>query len=349
LDYQEESSIYQEQVFNIKDKTNVEPLSLDILCLWSVMSRMRHPEAGHYKDEKLGKIAEKLNPLEKALFISDGVIPEYLDQEEQSLIRVHKDDIMEEFMDDQAYEGMFGISPRDIKQIIYELSGKHNHITFIEVLEYLNEVSDKKSDYEFLNMPAQGDYHNPKKFSYLIDQYALSLFDVQVRDSLGLVDNRSYEDYISKYIMNINSMIKNEKVKNLVTSKFEEPDLYSVKEFEANIHLKENAETFRSHIISKLGAWSLDNPGKKIVYTDVLDGLTKQLKESFRNEQRKIIKKVANDLVYYVQEDNQSGLSKDGKEQIEIIINELKTKHGYSKSGAISCLKYLIQKRYDNA
>ena len=349
LDYQEESSIYQEQVFNIKDKTNFEPLSLDILCLWSVMSRMRHPEAGHYKDEKLGKIAEKLNPLEKALFISDGIIPEYLDQEEQSLIKVHKDDIMEEFMDDQAYEGMFGISPRDIKQIIYELSGKHKHITFIEVLEYLNEISDKKSDYEFLNMPAQGDYHNPKKFSYLIDQYALNLFDVQVRDSLGLVDNRSYEDYISKYIMNINSIIKNEKVKNLVTSKFEEPDLYSVKEFEANIHLKENAETFRSHIISKLGAWSLDNPGKKIIYTEVLDGLTKQLKESFRNEQRKIIKKVANDLVYYVQEDNQSGLSKDGKEQIETIINDLKTKHGYSKSGAINCLKYLIQKRYDNA
>ena len=188
-----------------------------------------------------------------------------------------------------------------------------------------NEISDKKADYEFLNMPAQGDYHNPKKFSYLIDQYALNLFDVQVRDSLGLVDNRSYEDYISKYIMNINSMIKNEKVKNLVTSKYEEPDLYSVKEFEANIHLKENAETFRSHIISKLGAWSLDNPGKKIVYTEVLDGLTKQLKESFRNEQRKIIKKVANDLVYYVQEDKQSGLSKDGKEQIEIILNDLKT------------------------
>ena len=349
LDYKEESSIYQEQIFNIKDKTNFEPLSLSILCLWSVMSRMRHPEAGHYKDEKLGKIAEKLNPLEKALFISDGITPEYLDQEEQNLIRVHKDEIMDEFIDDQAYEGMFGISPRDIKQIIYELSSKHKYITFIEVLEYLNEISDKKADYEFLNMAAQGDYHNPKKFSYLIDQYALNLFDVQVRDSLGLVDNRSYEDYISKYIMNINSIIKNEKVKNLVTSKYEEPDLYFVKEFESNIHLKENAENFRSHIISKLGAWSLDNPGKKIIYTDVLDGLTKQLKESFRNEQKKIIKKVANDLVYYVQEDKQSGLSKEGKEQIETILNDLKTKHGYSKNGAISCLKYLIQKRYDNA
>lgn len=349
LDYQEEATIYKDQIFNIKDKTNFEPLSLEVLCLWSVMTRMRHPQKDNYKDEKLGSIAEKLTPLEKALFISDFNIPEYLNQEEQSLLKMHRDDLLEEFEGDELYEGMFGISPRDLKNVIYELSGKHEHITFIEVLEYLNDLSDRKMDFQFLSISPQGDYHNPRKFSYLVEQHALNIFDLAVRDSLGLVDNRSYEDYIAKYIQNINAIIKNEKLKNTVTDKFEEPDLYFVKEFETNVHLKENADSFRSHIISKLGAWALDNPGKEIIYTEVLDGLAKQLKESFRNEQKKIIKKVANDLVYYVQEDDHRGLSKEGKKQIENILKDLKEKYGYSKSGAINCLKYLIQKRYESA
>ncbi len=349
LDFIEESSIYADQIINIKDKSKFEPLSLDALCLWSVMTRMKHPQKGNYRDEKLGVIAEKLNPLEKALFISKLAIPEYLDQEEQSLLRTHGQILSEEFENDTVYEGMFGISPRDVKQVIYDLSSQHEHVTFIEILEYFEELSTNKEKYEFLNIPAQGDYNNPKKFSYLVEQYALNLFDVQVRDSLGLIDNRSYEEYISKYIFNINAILKNEKVKNSVTSKYEDPDLYFIKEFETNIHLKENADTYRSQIISKLGAWSLDNPGKKIVYSEVLNGVTRQLKESFRNEQKKIISKVANDLVYFVQEDNNSGLSKDGKVRIEGILEDLNSKYGYSKNGAIKCLKYLIQKRYDNA
>lgn len=348
LDYQEETSIYEEQVFNIKDKSNFEPLSLEVLCLWSVMSRMKHPTVANYKDEKLGQIAEKLNPLEKALFISDKIIPEYLDQEEQSLLKTHTDNIIEEFEDDPAYEGMFGISPRDVKQVIYDISSIHKHVTFIEIINYLEKLSNNKEKYEFLNIPAQGDYHNPKKFSYLVEQHALNIFDIQVRDSLGLIDNRSYEDYIAKYIHNINAILKNEKVKNSVTAKFEEPDIYFVKEFETNIHLKENADTYRSQMISKLGAWSLDNPGQRIIYSEVLSGVTRQLKESFRNEQKKIISKVANDLVYYVQQEDHTGLTAKGKEQIESIMSDLRIKYGYSKSGAIKCLKYLIQKRYDN-
>jgi len=170
------------------------------------------------------------------------------------------------------------------------------------------------------------------------------------------VDNRSYEDYISKYVLHINALIKGEKIKNPVIGKFEDPDKYFIKEFESNIHLKEDPETFRSHILSKLGAFSLDNPGKEIVYSEVLDTITKQLKESFRNEQRKIIQNVGKNLVYYLSEINsddeepkKSGLSDEGRAEIEVILEQLHTNHGYTKRGAINCLKHLLKKRYDTA
>ncbi|MCO4755936.1 MAG: hypothetical protein KC478_15760, partial [Bacteriovoracaceae bacterium] len=356
LNYEEEKNIYLDQVANVRDKTKFEPHSLETLCLWSVMTRMRHPQSKNYQEKRLGEIAEKLTPLEKSLLIADKIVPEYLNQEEQQILRLGVEQVCSEFENDEMYEGKFGVSPREVKQFIYELSTMHEHITFIEVLEYLKEVSEKKSEHEFLNIGAQGDYHNSKKFMYLVEQHSLNQFDVELRDSLGLVDNRSYEDYVSKYVLHINAQIKGEKIKNPVIGKFEDPDSYFIKEFESNIHLKEDPETFRSHILSKLGAYSLDNPGKEIVYSEVLDGITKQLKESFRNEQRKIIQNVGTNLVYYLSEMNgdadkpkRSGLSVEGRAQIETILEHLHANHGYTKKGAINCLKHLLKKRYDTA
>ncbi len=358
LDYQEEQIIYKEQVRNVTDKAKFEPHALEALCLWSVMTRMRHPQSKNYKDKKLSDITEKLTPIEKSLFIANNIMPDYLNQEEQQILKLGKENLIYEFEDDPMYEGKFGISPREIKQIIYELSNEPDFVvTFIEVIDYLKEISDKKAEYDFLNIGAQGDYHNPKKFLYQVEQYCLNQFDSELRNSLGLVDNRSYEDYIGKYVSQITAIIKNEKIKNTVTGKFEDPDMYYVKEFETNIHLKEDPESFRSHILSKLGAFALDNPGAKIIYTDVLDNITKLLKETFRNEQKKIIDSIGKNLVFYVEElenirnnkSGHSGLKPEAREQIVTILTHLKETHGYSERGAINCLKFLLKKRYDSA
>ena len=357
LNYKEEQLIYKDQVLHVKDKASFEPHAIEALSLWAVMTRMRHPQAKNYKDKSLGEITSKITPLEKALYLAKGLTPEYLSQEQKQLLRIGFDEINEEFDKDQMYEGKFGISPREVKQIIYEIANDEKTVTFIEVIEFLRELSDRKAEFDFLNIGAQGDYHNPKKFLYLVEQHCLNIFDGEVRESLGLVDNRSYEDYVAKYVIHINSMIKGEKLKNNVTGKFEEPDKFFVKEFENNIHIKENPESFRSHILSKLGAYSLDNPGVEIVYCDVLDDVVKQLKESFRNEQKKIIDKVGKNLVYFLDElENEkenkrikTGLDDKGREQIQEILKHLDEKFGYTQRGAINSLKYLIKKRYDIA
>jgi predicted Ser/Thr protein kinase len=285
------------------------------------------------------------------------VTPEYLNQEQKQHLRIGQEDIVEEFENDQMYEGKFGISPREVKQIIYEISNEEKVVTFIEIIDFLKELSDRKAEFDFLNIGAQGDYHNPKKFLYLVEQHCLNEFDSEVRESLGLVDNRSYEEYVEIYVVNINALLKGEKLKNPVTGKFEEPDKYFIKEFENNIHIKENPDSYRSHILSKLGAFALDNPGVEIIYTEVLHEVVKQLKESFRNEQKKIIDKVGTNLVFFLDElENEkenkrikTGLDDKGRDQILTILKHLDEKFGYSQRGAINCLKYLIKKRYDVA
>lgn len=349
MDYVEEQKIYHEQITNLKEQGYFEPHALESLCLWSVMTRMRAPIAKNYYDEKLGKIAEALTPLEKCFLYSRKETPDAFDSESRQILKAGVEDIQNEYENDPSYEGKFGISPREVKQIIYDLASSNRSVTFLDVLDYLHSLSEKKAEYDFLNIAHQGDYHSSEKCLGLIETWNIETLDNEVRDSLGLVDDRSYEDYISKYILSINAVIKGEKVKNNMTGKFEAPDNYFIKEFETNVHMNEAPDTFRSSLIARLGAYALDNRGKAIVYTDVFGDLVTLLQESFRKEQKKIIDKIGNNLVIYLAEKKGShqNLEKGVKDMIDGIINTLQKKYNYSENGAISSLQYLLKMRYD--
>lgn len=356
LDYKNEEKIYKAQVDGLKGKTLFEPFALRALCMFSVMTRLRAPMSKNYDDKKLADIAQSLNPLEKTLLLTDEELPERLDSESKQILRQGLPKIQEEFINENLYEGKFGLSPRDLKNIIYKMAPENENITFAEVVEYLEGLITKKNDYDFLNMTAQGDYHHPARFIALTKEYCLDLFDQQLRDSLGLVDERSYEDYVKRYIENVNAMIKGEKIKNQITGKYETHDGYFIKEFENSINLKEEPKNFRSHLISKLGAWYLDNPGKKIVYIDVFPEVVKKLQESFREEQKKVIDTVGKNLVFYDAELNEqretqgtelnSPLTAEARQQIHGIIEKLRESYGHSQDGALAALKYVIKERY---
>lgn len=336
----EEAHIYDEQIKNLSERCCFEPGTIEALCLFAVMTRIRPPQEKNFADKKLGKTMVGLKPLEKVLFLSKDELPERLSTEEKQSLRAAKNLLVEEYANETVYEGNFGISPREIQQIIYDISAQNQTITFVEVIEYLHKFIEKKNEYEFLNIPPQGSYHSPSHFIQAIKEYSLKQFDLQLRSSLGLVDERSYEDYIAKYVLHISALLKGEKIKSPLTRKDESSDMFFIKEFENNINLQEDANKFRTHTISRLGAFSLDNPAAKIVYTEVFPELTKKLKQSFHQEQGKKIKKIAKNLVYYLAEE------KDDKEEITQLLANLKQQFHYSKEGAIKLLKYAIKEQY---
>ncbi len=345
LSHEEESEIYQDQIKNLKDRSHFERHAMMALSLWAVMTRLRKPEADNYDDKKLGSLISMFNPLQKALFLNSGEVPKTFTSKEKQNLQNNYYSIRNEYSNDVTYEGLFGISPREMKQIIYDLSSDYPLITFVEVLGFLAELSEKKNEYLFLQLQPQGDYHNPIKLIDYINHYVLNLFDQEVRDSLGLVDNRSYEDYISKYVFQIRAYIKGEKIKNSVTGKFEECDMFFIQEFENNIKISEKPDDFRSHMISRLGAFSIDNPGKEFIMTEVFPDIAKSLKESFRSEQKKLINEIGENLIIYAS-GNSDGIAAHIKERIEVLLSNLDENYGYSKHGALRMLQYLLKKRY---
>ncbi len=353
LDVRDEENIYVEQVQGLKDRSRFSPHSLNALCLFAVMSRLRVCQTKNYNDKKLANIATNLNPLEKALYLANIELPERLDIESKQILKQGQEEILNEYVNDGLYEGKFGLSPRDLKHIIYKLSSQHENVTFVEVLDHLHQLILKKSEYDFLNMAPQADYHNPARYLELIKEYNLNIFDRELRNSLGLVDDRSYEDYIKRYIENVNALIKGEKIKNNTTGKFIDPDDFFIKEFESAINLKEDPKTFRSLLISKLGAHALDNPGKPLVYTEVFPDLVDRLQESFRIEQKKVIVSISKNLMFFEAEFSKNvdvahgtPLSDENRKQIKNVLKNLETRFGYTEGAAMSLMRFLIKEKY---
>lgn len=349
LDYKNEVNIYKDQVKGLE--TKFEPHALNALCIFSIMTRLRACHEKNYENSKLGEIAKSLNPFEKCLLLSEGLLPERLDFESKQLLKSELTSIEDEYINENLYEGKFGLSPRDMKKLIYQITDRYENITCENVLDFLSNLVNEKNNYDFLNMNSQGDFHHPTRFIALLTEHILTKYDHELRDSLSLVDDRSYKDYIQKYIENINSLSKGDKIKNKFTGKFEECDEFFIKEFESNLELKENPEIYRSHLLSKLGAWFLDNPKSKIDYVNVFPELLKQLQESFRGEQLKVISTISNNIVFYQSEqsedsDKETPLSKENKELIQNVIDNLMKKYYYSKRGAMALIQYTIKNKY---
>ncbi len=355
LNYEDEENIYLEQIDNLERDVHFEPYALQSLCLFSVMTRLRPSQKKNFKDQELGEIIASLFPIEKALFYTKREMPSRLNSEQRKMLKMTYEDIKKEYVNDNLYEGKFGISPREVKQIVYELVLGKKFITFFDVLDYLKTFIDRKNEHDFLNISPQGEYNNYPRFLDALKKHFLDIYDGEVRSSLGIVDELSYESHISRYVKHVNILIKGEKIKNKITGKYEVGDEYFLKEFEKNIDLKEDANVFRSNLISTLGAYSLDNPGSEIKYASVFPDLVKRHKESFIVEQRKIIAKISKNLVFYVEEKQtknkdkkivKTSLTKDGREQIEKLLTTLQSKYKYSELGAIGLLKNLIKERY---
>ena len=352
LDYTEEKKIYLSQMGSLQNRCRFEPHSLESLCLFAVMTRLRAPQSKHYSNKKLASAATGLGPLEKAMLFAHNKVPDRLSSENKQILSNAIKEVKTEFVFENLYEGKFGISPRSLKKILYKMADRHENITFLEVIEYLQRLIDKKSDYDFLNMTPQGDYHHPARFIVLIKNHYLDIFDKELRDSLGMVDNRSYQDYIQRYIESITALIKGEKIKNKVTGQFEQSDSFFIKEFENNIQLKEAPDTFRSHLLSRLGAYSLDHPDKGLDYCEIFPDLMERLTESFRNEQKKAIKNIAKGLVFF--ENHREGQKNErdshggrkNLEQINAVLKNLQDKYGHGQKGTLAVIKQLIKERY---
>ncbi len=346
LDYTVEELIYSEQIKSINFIKRIAPHTTFVAALWAVLTRLKRPDANDY-DSSIRDIVAKLTPLEKADLYARGKVPSNIGPERARELKAVVPDMMEEGKETAEYEGRHGASPREMKMILLNASQNDKYPTLspLAVFEELRDLVKDPSVFPFLQMKSDGAYHRHDDFIDVVRERYLDMIDVEIRSAMGLVDEDQYEDLFTRYMDHVSQWLKNEKVYNEITGKYQDPDEELMDEIEDTITIEEDPEDFRRSLISAIAAYSIDHPGESVDYRKIFPTIFEALQEAFFGERQRQIRRIEENLLTYFEGDEES-LSSSERESVETTLTNLKERYGYCDDSAREAVAFLLSNRY---
>jgi serine protein kinase len=349
LDVRVEKQIYDEQVqqrISAGVGKHVAPHMAWVAAYWAVLTRLRRPQLDRYED-RLSALVARLGPTEKAQLYADESIDTF-SHDEQKELKAAVESIARETDSDVNYEGRSGASPREMKLVLLNAaqSPKYACASPFAVLDELTELVRATSVYEFLRQePAPGGYHECAAFIDKTRERLLAHISDEVRISMGLVEERRYIEHFERYITHVSYWIKHEKVPNPLTGADEEPDQERMIEVERLLGVRSSGMVpadFRRDVIAKIGAWSLDNPGKRPDYELIFPRPIADLREASFSERKRQITKINQDLLVFLV-DGPDKMPSESVKTVRTTLDNLKQRFGYcdkcAKDAVLALLK----------
>jgi serine protein kinase len=353
LDHRVEQQIYESYIRSVigpESARHVAPHVGWVTALWAVLTRMKKPMPEKYP-KGLAELVARLGPMEKALLYSgegptEGFSPEQLKELQAGVERVARESDAY-----PNYEGRSGASPREMKLLLMNAaqSPKFKCLSPFAVFDELEELVRGVTIYEFLKQePLSGGYHENRKFIFQVRDRLIDRIDDEVRTSMGLVEERRYIEQFERYVTQVSYWTKKEKVPNPVTRRDEDPDEEFMNDIERLLDVGESGvkrEDFRREVIAKIGAWSLDHPGRKPDYESIFPRPIAELRESFFHDRKKQVRKINEDLLVFLV-DGPAKMAADAAEAARSTLETLKSRFGYCENCAKDAVLALVRKRY---
>jgi predicted Ser/Thr protein kinase len=347
LKVSEEKQIYDAVISNLSQGKFVTPHTTYVVALWAVLTRLKKCNPSIYSSP-LSEIVANLKPIEKAKLYDDGTLPDRLSSEDKKILKANIQKIFEEYAQMPNYEGRIGASAREMKTLIFEAASQTQYKTLspISIFQELEKFVKRVSEYEFLREDIKDGYHDAKGFIETVKQEYLNIIDHEVKESIGLISQTQYEEYLKKYITHVSHLLKKEKIKNPITGKNEDPDFNLIEEFEMIINptmSQQEKERFRTHVISTIGAYALENPKEQIIYSKIFPDFIKKIDSHYFEKQKDIFKKIGEAIELL---DIDSSKIIEATNLAKTTIENMISKFGYSKDCAPLVITFLIKNRY---
>jgi predicted Ser/Thr protein kinase len=353
LDYHIERKIYEAHIRSFSGGTaqkHVAPHVAWVTALWAVLTRMKKPMPEKYP-KSLVELVAKLGPLDKALLYAGEMPNESFTAEQLKELQAGVEKLARESDSYPNYEGRTGASPREMKLLLMNAaqSTKFRCLSPFAVFDELEELVRNVSLYEFLKQePMSGGYHENRKFIFQVRDRLLDKIDDEVRSSMGLVEERRYIEQFERYLSHVSPWVRKEKVRNPHTGQDEEPDQAFMGDIERMLEVGPSdgrREEFRREVIAKVGAWSLDNLGRRPDYEQIFPGPIGRLREAFFTDRRKQIRKINEDLLVFLV-DGPGQMLPEAVTAVRSTLENLKSRFGYCEHCAKDAVLALVRKRY---
>ena len=353
LDYRQEQEIYHAHIRSFaggEGQKHVAPHVAWVTALWAVLTRMKKPMPEKYP-KGLAELMSRLSPLDKALLYANEAPAEGFSPDQHKELAAGIERIARESDAYPNYEGRTGASPREVKLLLMNAAQnvKYKCLSPFAVFEELEDLVRSVSLYDFLKQePLSGGYHENRKFIFQVRDRLIDTIDDEVRTSMGLVEERRYIDQFERYVNHVSQWVKKEKVRNPVTGKDENPDEEMMNDVERLLDISSadgRREDFRREVISRIGAWSIDHPGRKPDYESIFPRPIANLREAFFSDRKKQIRKINDDLLVYLV-DGDAKMPADTAAASKRTLETLKSRFGYCDNCAKDAVLALVRKRY---
>jgi predicted Ser/Thr protein kinase len=350
LDFRVEKQIYDEHIqqgIAAGSGRHVAPHVAWVAALWAVLTRLRRPQLDKYSG-RVSNLVARLGPMEKALLYAAETNDTFSHEEQKDLVAA-VETIARESDNDVNYEGRAGASPREMKLVLMNAaqSPKYACSSPFAVLDELDELVRATTVYEFLRQaPGPGGYHEHAAFVEKVRARLLARIADEVRISMGLVEERRYIEHFERYVTHVSYWVKHEKLHNPLTGADEEPDQELMADVERLLAVRSSGTSpadFRRDVISKIGAWSLDNPAQRPDYERIFPRPIADLREAFFSERKRQVGKINQDMLVYLV-DGPEQMLPDSVVAVRTTLDNLKQRFGYCDKCAKDAVLALLNR-----
>lgn len=347
LTLKDEIEIYKPVITPKTVGKHVAPHSIEVAAMWSVLTRLRRPDPHRYV-KALTDIVRGLSPIEKMRAYDAAQMPKRLTLAQSKELKRALPDLYQETKGFPIYEGSTGASAREIRTVLLNASynPRYTSLTAMAVLEEIGELVKLASVYEFLRDEAVDGYHDHGKFVRAVEHELLDVIDEEVRASMGLAEEGSYEELFTRYVLHVSHWVKKERLLDKHTGRMTEPDEDFMREIEHIIMPKEDDRVdFRKGLIGQIGAASLEHPGELAAYPALFPKYLKRLEEDFFSRRKKQVQRNKENFMKYFS-DLRGELNNKEADQVATMLKNMTNKFGYTVDSARETIAFLLSKRY---
>ena len=339
----QEMRIYDRDLIALAKTKGFAPHSVKLLCLWAVMTRYKQPDPEYYEANQRGLVA-RLDPRSKAhLYEGESLKPTFK-QAEESQLRELKSKVMNESVGLVVYEGRFGASPREIKQILQRCTQnpQHTTVTPMAVFDELERMVKDRTVYEFLQFEPRGKYHDATLFITVIKDEFAELFELESLKSMSMVAEEEYEKLLVRYIENVVAEVKREKIYNTASEQYEPANQTLMQEIEKIIGLTGAVERHRESLLSRLAGWRIANKTADIDVAGLFQDILVKIQEHYHGQHQGVVQEIYQAMLT-IGTDQEGSISAKDQAQAAQTYRELQRRFGYDEVSARECLKFMLK------
>jgi predicted Ser/Thr protein kinase len=211
------------------------------------------------------------------------------------------------------------------------------------IAELRNLVKDK-SLYDFLKLEPKGDYNDPAKFVDDVERATVRQVRRELHDSMALVDEVQYDRRFEEYFAHAIALSRGATLRDPHTGESREPDEKVLAGVEDLIETGDDIRLFRSELIARIGAHSVNRPGEKVPYRKLFPDILRALKASFYEVRKEAVAEIESEILA-IGTPAWDKLAPEKRQQVELTLANMESRYGYTRECALEILGYVLRRK----